>query len=206
MAGDGQSTADRETAVEANDGEGAPVRFGRGEVVWELRGLTAELARVSARAEELRRGGFDGGVELAGVLWMAAVCSGAWERGASERTSGMEREGFCKARACARRGRRPLQRARHRGGEMAATRAAQGSAGARGRARRGTTRWQRAVGMLRSYVRASRQEVARGGGSPRRAGGALHSGGENRAKELEEGEKDLNEISEISRDQTVKQR
>ena len=89
MAGDGQSTADRETAAEANDGEGAPVKFGRGEVVWELRGLTAELARVSARAEELRRGGFDGGVELAGVLWMAAVCSGAWERGASERARGM---------------------------------------------------------------------------------------------------------------------
>ena len=37
-------------------------------------------------------------------------------------------------------------------------------------------------------------------------GGALHSGGENRAKELEEGEKDLNEISEIFRDQTVKKR
>jgi len=37
-------------------------------------------------------------------------------------------------------------------------------------------------------------------------GGALHSGGENRAKELEEGEKDSNENSKISRDQTVKQR
>ena len=120
---------DREAAAEANDGEGAPVRFGRGEVVWELRGLTAELARVSARAEELRRGGFDGGVELAGVLWMAAVCSGVWERGASERMSGMERGGFCKARARARRGRRPLQRARHRGGKVAAARAALGSAG-----------------------------------------------------------------------------
>ena len=55
-------------------------------------------------------------------------------------------------------------------------------------------------------MEASRQEVAWGGSSPRRAGGALHSGGENRAKELEEGEKDLNEISKISRDQTVKQR
>ena len=53
-------------------------------------------------------------------------------------------------------------------------------------------------------VGARRQEVARGGGSPRRAGGALHSGGENRAKELEEGETDLNKISKISRDQTVK--
>ena len=64
----------------------------------------------------------------------------------------------------------------------------------------------RAVGKLRSDAWASWQEVARGGGSPRRAGGALHSGGENRAKLLEEGEKDLNEISKISRDQTVKQR
>jgi hypothetical protein len=31
-------------------------------VVWELRGLTVELARMSTRAEELRRGGFDGGL------------------------------------------------------------------------------------------------------------------------------------------------
>ena len=46
--------ADRETAAEANDGEGAPVRVGRGEVVEELRGLTAELSRGSERAEELR--------------------------------------------------------------------------------------------------------------------------------------------------------
>ena len=81
-----------------------------------------------------------------------------------------------------------------------------GSVGARGRARRGTARWQRAVGKLRSDAWASRQEVERGGGSPRRAGGALHSGGENKAKELEEGEKDLNKIFEISRDQTVKRR
>ena len=41
--------------------------IGRGEVVWELRGLTAKLSRGSARAEKLRRGGFDGEVELAGV-------------------------------------------------------------------------------------------------------------------------------------------
>ena len=54
MAGDGRSTADRETAAEANDGEGAPVRVWRGEVVGELRGLTAELARGSERAVELR--------------------------------------------------------------------------------------------------------------------------------------------------------
>ena len=54
MAGDGRSTADRETAAEANDVAGAPVRVGRGEVVGELRGLTTELARGSERAEELR--------------------------------------------------------------------------------------------------------------------------------------------------------
>jgi len=38
------------------------VRVGREEVVWEVHGLTAELAKVSARAAELRRGGFDGGL------------------------------------------------------------------------------------------------------------------------------------------------
>ena len=182
MAGDGRSTVNRETAAEANDGEGAPVRFGRGEVVWELRGLTAELARVSARAEELRRGGFGGGVELAGVLWMAAVCSGAWERGASERTSGMERGGFCKARARARRGWRPLQRARYRGGEVAAARAALGTAGARGRARRGTAQWQGrwgSSGATRGLAgRRWRGEAALHGAG----GGALHSGGEKQSR------------------------
>ena len=65
--GGGGSTEQGGSAAEANNGEGALVRIGRGEVVWELRGLTAELARVSTRAEELRRGGFDGGVELARV-------------------------------------------------------------------------------------------------------------------------------------------
>jgi len=187
MAGDGRSTANREMAAEANDGEGAPVRVGRGEVVWELRGLMAELARVSARAEELRRGGFDGGVELTGVLWMALVCSGAWERGASERTSGMERGGFCKARARARRGQRPLQRARHRGGEVAAARAALRSAGARGRARRiarrGISGGQRdgkgrcgSSGATRGLAgRRWHGEVALHGGRA-----ALHSGGGSR--------------------------
>ena len=53
MTGDGQSTADRETAAEANDGEGVLVGIGRGEVVGELRGLTAVLARGSEQAVEL---------------------------------------------------------------------------------------------------------------------------------------------------------
>ena len=38
------------------------MRVGRGEVVWELHGLTAKLTKVSALAAELRRGGFDGGL------------------------------------------------------------------------------------------------------------------------------------------------
>ena len=41
-------------SAEASDGEGAPMRIGRGEVAWELRGLTAELARGLERAEERR--------------------------------------------------------------------------------------------------------------------------------------------------------
>ena len=42
------------SAAEENGGGGAPVRIGRGEVVGELSGLTAELSRGSERAEELR--------------------------------------------------------------------------------------------------------------------------------------------------------
>ena len=39
---------------------------------------------MSARAEELRRGWFNGGVELSGVLWMAVVCYG---RGSEEQAN-----------------------------------------------------------------------------------------------------------------------
>ena len=52
--GGGGSTEQGGSAAEASDGEGAPVRIGRGEVALELRGLTAELARGSERAEERR--------------------------------------------------------------------------------------------------------------------------------------------------------
>ena len=44
---------DREATAEANDGEGVLVGIGRGEVVGELRGLTAVLARGSEQAVEL---------------------------------------------------------------------------------------------------------------------------------------------------------
>ena len=50
--GGGGSTEQGGSVAEASDGEGAPVRIGRGEVAWELRGLTAELARGLARSEE----------------------------------------------------------------------------------------------------------------------------------------------------------
>ena len=70
--GGGGSTEQGGSAAEANDGEGAPVRIGRGEVVWELRGLTAELARVSARAED----GCSGGSTAA---WSSPVFCG-WRR------------------------------------------------------------------------------------------------------------------------------
>jgi len=40
--------------AEASDGEGAPVRIGRGKTVWELREGEEALARGSERAEERR--------------------------------------------------------------------------------------------------------------------------------------------------------
>ena len=96
-----------------------------------------------------------------------------------------------------------LQRALHGGGEVAA---AGGSLGCV--ARQGSTsaskggRWGASV----RRVEASASQDVAGRALHGAGGGALHSGGENKAKELEEGEKDPNTISEISRDQTVKQR
>ena len=56
-----------------NGGGVAPVEIGRGGWVGELRGPTVKLSRGSARAEELRRGGFDGEVELPGFERTAAL-------------------------------------------------------------------------------------------------------------------------------------
>ena len=52
--GGGGSTEQGGSAAEASDGEGVPVRIGRGEAVGELREGEAVLARGSARAEERR--------------------------------------------------------------------------------------------------------------------------------------------------------
>ena len=99
-----------------------------------------------------------------------------------------------------------MQRACHRGGEVAAARAALGSAGARGRV--GEHQREQGGRWGGSVVTRGRQREARGGraGSPRRRRRALHSGGEKQRKELEEGEKGYFAISENSRDETVKQR
>jgi len=54
--------------------------------------------------------------------------SEAWERGESKRAIGIGFWDICRARALARRGRRLLQRALHRDGEVAAARTFLGSA------------------------------------------------------------------------------
>ena len=61
------STASRAAAADVQRRRGVPVKIGRGGWVGELRGPTVKLSRGSARAEKLRRGGFDDEVELAGV-------------------------------------------------------------------------------------------------------------------------------------------
>src|SRR6185312_11024820 len=101
-------------------------------------------------------------------------------RGASERASRMACWGFCKARARARRGRRPQPWPGHGDGEVATV-------------RRLWAAWRR-----RGHQREAK---GGGGGAARRVGAsAKQDVGGNRAEELEEGEKDPNVISEISRD------
>ena len=67
--------------------------------------------------------------ELAGVPAGRRRCSAVWERGESKIANGIDVWGMCSARALARRGRWPLQRALHRDGEVAAARMVLGSAG-----------------------------------------------------------------------------
>jgi hypothetical protein len=54
MLGGGGSTEQGGLAAEANDGGVAPVRFGRGEVAWELRGVEADLVAGSIEGRELK--------------------------------------------------------------------------------------------------------------------------------------------------------
>ena len=201
MAGDGRFTADRETAAETNDGEGAPVRVGRGEVVEERRGLTAELARVSARAED----GCSGGSTAA---WSSpAVCG--WRRcvlgsGSEEQAKGRKEWvagvfvvlvralegvlGCCSGPSTAAARWRPRGGSGRRGEGKGHQREAKGGGEAPGR-RVGASVKQNVGGLALHYA----------------GGGALHSGGEKQRKQLEEGDKGRFEISKTSRDLNVKQ-
>ena len=127
----------------------------------------------------------------------------AWERGESKRERGMDFWGSCSAQALARRGRRALQRACHRDGEVAAARTLLGSA-ARVARPGGSSARQQAGEEEQSdaWVPARSKGVA---------GKALHGAGgrrcrsavEKQRKELEEGDKVRFEISKTSRDHSV---
>ena len=88
--------------------------------VGELHGLTAELARGSARAELLWNGGSTARVSLLALRVERRRRSGAWERGEGERARGMGFWGSCNARARARIEAGALPWASHGGDEVAA--------------------------------------------------------------------------------------
>ena len=107
---------------------GARRRGGSGGVRVRGNGLGAARGRGGANGGGCRGGvglgwWLRGGVELAGVQAGRRRRSAAWERGERKRAVGIGFWGICRARALARRGRRPLQRALHRDGEVAAARA-----------------------------------------------------------------------------------
>ena len=79
--GGGGSTEQGGSAAEANDGDVAPVRIGRGEVVWELHGVEAQLMVGSIEDGEGRRSGFDGEQRR----WSSGYGGGARGRGGSSR-------------------------------------------------------------------------------------------------------------------------
>ena len=129
--------------------------------------------------------------ELAGVPAGRRRCSAVWERGESKRAVGIGFWGICRARALARRVLRLLQRALHRGGEVAAARVLLDIGGARGTAgeiQREATGGGGAPG--RRVGDSARRINGRDGreGAPRRRRAALSvGGGENRAGRWEMG-------------------
>ena len=164
------------------------------------RGATKGVVSVGGEVAERR---VDGGVELAGVLWVAVACSGVWKRGASERANGLACWGFCSARARAKRGRRPLQQALHGGVAVAAAGTVLGSAGRVARPGRLQREATGGGGGAERRVGASARRInGRDGreGAPRRRRAALSvDGGENRAG-VEVEEKGDFAISKNSRD------
>ena len=140
--------------------------------------------------------------ELAGILGGAAARSVAWECGANERANGVAFWGFCSARALARRGQQPLQRARHRDGEVAAG----GLLWAAWQGEEAPARAKEGGGKQQGDAWNPARRRTRAGGLST-APATLHSGGgrEKQRKGAGGGRKDRFAISENSRDQTVKQ-
>ena len=121
-----------------------------------------------------------GGVELAGVQAGRRRRSAAWERGERKRAVGIGFWGICRARALARRGRRPLQRALHRDGEVAAARALLDSAARVARPGSSSAMQQEGEELRGDAWVAAHGELMAG-----KAGKALHGGGGRRCRRRE---------------------
>ena len=145
----------------------------------------------------------DGGVKLAGVLWVAAARSGAWERGESKRTCGMGLWGLSSARARARGGRRPLPWPGHGDGEVATMRRLWAAWHCRG----GSSAQPRAVEEEQRDAWAPARRRTWPGRLSTAPATCTAAAGRNRAsRQAGGGRKDLSAISKNSRNPTVKQR
>ena len=110
---------------------------------------------------------------------------------------------MCSARALARRGRRPLQQARQRDGEVAAARTLLGSAGRVARLGGSNARQQAGEEEQRDAWAPARSKGAAGKALHGAGVGALHGGGEKQSRELGKRDKGRFEISKTSRDHSV---
>ena len=126
-----------------------------------------------------------------------------WERGESKIANEIDVWGMCSARALARRGRRPLQRALHRDGEVAAARMVLGSAGRVARSGRLQREATGGGGAPERRVDASAKQQMAGKALHGAGVGALHGGGEKQSREVGEGDKGQFKISKTSRDYSV---
>jgi len=198
VVGYGGSTEEGGRRRRGLDGEGVPVVEGGREGAGKLRGVTVVLARGSEWAEELQRGGSTAVSSSPAFKVERRRRSELWERGNGKITRGLACGGICSAVARARGGQRLLPRACHRGGEVAAARAALRSVGARGTTGGGTARWQGRRGVSGRCVEATRSRRWRGEVALHGGRAAHGSGGEQAGKQAGEEDRDPNEISKIS--------
>ena len=132
--------------------------------------------------------------------------SEAWERGESKRAIGIGFWDICRARALARRGRRLLQWAIHRDGEVAAAQTFLGSAARVARPGGSSSRQQAG-----EEKQSDAWVPVRSGGMVGMAGKALHGAGvgavggrrREQSREVGEGDKGRFEISKTSKDYYV---